>query len=119
MNLYQDHILDHYHNPQNFGELTQATHKGSAKNPTCGDQLTFMLYFDAEKKVQDVAWVGQGCAISQASASLLSEIVVGKTKVELLDLTSEDLLELLQLPLSPARLKCGILSLEALQKALL
>ncbi len=117
MNLYQDHILDHYHNPKNSGSLTQSTHQAEAKNPSCGDVLLFELEV-SNNTLHKIAWTGDGCAISQASASLLSEAVLGKSVAELLALTPEDQLKLLELPLSPGRLKCGILSLEALHKAL-
>jgi nitrogen fixation protein NifU and related proteins len=118
MNLYQDHILDHYHNPRNWGQLELATHLSDVKNPTCGDALHFELQVKGEI-VEGIAWTGEGCAISLASASLLSEKIVGKTISELLTFTPSTILELLGLPLSPARVKCGILSLEALSKALI
>lgn len=117
MNLYQEHILDHYHNPKNWGGLENATHTSDAKNPTCGDSLHFELSIQGDV-VKSIAWAGEGCAISLASASLLSEKVAEKSKEELLALTSEDVLSLLGLTLSPGRLKCGILSLEALHQAL-
>ena len=117
MNLYQEHILDHYHNPKNWGRLAHATHQSAVKNPTCGDALHMDLQLDGET-VQSIAWEGSGCAISLASASLLSEQIGGKLKEELLTLTPEYILNLLQLPLSPGRLKCAILSLEALHTAL-
>jgi nitrogen fixation NifU-like protein len=117
MNLYQDHILDHYHNPRNEGSLTTATHEAEACNPVCGDVLQFALEMEGDQ-VKRIAWTGQGCAISQASASLLSEDVTGKMREELLAKTPQSLLQLLEIPLSPGRLKCGILSLEALHTAL-
>lgn len=117
MNLYQEHILDHYHNPKNWGSLAAPTHQSTVKNPTCGDMLHMELALAGER-IGDIAWTGEGCSISLASASLLSEQVRGKTPSELLALTSSDILEILELPLSPGRLKCGILSLEALHKAL-
>ncbi len=117
MNLYQEHILDHYHNPKNWGQLEGVTHQSDVKNPTCGDTLHFELLV-REDVVEKIAWTGEGCAISLASASLLSETVAGKTKSELLKRTPEEVLKLLELTLSPGRLKCGILSLEALHTAL-
>lgn len=117
MNLYQDHILDHYHNPKNWGHLEHSTQQSDVKNPTCGDSLHLELVLAGEI-VKDIAWIGEGCAISLASASLLSEQVKGKTRSELLALAPADILKILELPLSPGRLKCGILSLEALHFAL-
>jgi nitrogen fixation NifU-like protein len=118
MNLYQEHILDHYHNPKHWGQLAGATHVSEVKNPTCGDTLHFELLI-SENIVKNIAWTGEGCAISLASASLLSEQVIDKTPEELLTLTPDRILELLGLTLSPGRLKCGILSLEALHFTLL
>lgn len=118
MHLYQDHILDHYHNPQNRGSLKNPTHQADGKNPSCGDTLHFELALDGNT-VTEAAWTGEGCAISQASASILSETLVGKTTGELLAQDTQSILSLLELPLSPGRLKCGILSLETLHKALL
>ena len=117
MNLYQEHILDHYHNPKNWGNLGVATHESDVKNPTCGDTLHFELIV-RDSVVEKIAWTGEGCAISLASASLISETIAGKTKAELLARTPANVLELLELSLSPGRLKCGILSLEALHTAL-
>lgn len=118
MNLYQEHILDHYHNPRNWGQLDLATHISDVKNPTCGDTLHLELLIE-ENVVKNIAWTGEGCAISLASASLLSEQVIDKTSEELLSFSPDRVLELLGLTLSPGRLKCGILSLEALHAALL
>jgi nitrogen fixation protein NifU and related proteins len=118
MNLYQDHILDHYHNPRHSGSLDCATHESDVRNPSCGDVLHFELKV-TDGVLEKIAWTGQGCAISQASASLLSETIVGKNQEELLAKTPEEILKILEIPLSPGRLKCGILSLEALHAALL
>lgn len=117
MNTYQEHILEHYHNPQNWGLLDSATHNSTVHNPTCGDTLEFSLFFE-DGIVKKVGWTGEGCAISLASASLLSGEIVEKKEADLLALTSEDVLRLVNLTLSPGRLKCGILSLEALHQAL-
>jgi nitrogen fixation protein NifU and related proteins len=115
---YHDHILDHYHNPKNHEPLRgEVTHKGYAKNPTCGDELTFSLVIK-DGCLQEISWQGSGCAISQASASLLSQHIHGATTKDALALAPNDVLRLLELPLSPGRLKCGILSLETLHKAL-
>lgn len=117
MHPYQEHILDHYHNPKNWGSLKHPTHQSDVKNPTCGDALHLELVV-TDGQLEKIAWTGEGCAISLASASLLSEKVAGKTSEELLALTADDVLALLELPLSPGRLKCGILSLEALHQAM-
>lgn len=117
MSLYQDLILDHYRNPRNQGVLAHATCSGEALNPTCGDRLHMDIVLK-DDKIQDIKFSGSGCAISQASASLLTEEVKGKSVNDVLLIEPKDVLELLGVPLSPNRLKCGLLSLETLKKAL-
>ena len=117
MSLYQDLILDHYRNPRNQGKLAKATHHSEANNPTCGDKLQMDIIVKNDI-IQDVRFSGSGCAISQASASLLTEYVKKKPVKEVLALEPKDILDLLGVALSPARLKCGLLSLETLHRAL-
>lgn len=117
MSIYQDLILDHYRNPRNYGELKSATHSAEASNPTCGDTLGMRLSVKNDI-IGDVRFSGSGCAISQASASLLTEYVKGKPAVEASALEPKDVLELLGVAISPARLKCALLSLETLKKTL-
>lgn len=117
MSLYHDLILDHYRNPCNHGTLKNATHHSEAQNPTCGDRLQMDIIVKNDR-IEDVRFSGSGCAISQSSASLLTEHVKGKLVAEALSLEPKDILELLGVTLSPARLKCGLLSLETLKKAL-
>lgn len=117
MSLYQDQILDHYRNPRNYGSLDHATHRADAKNPTCGDSLHMDIAVQ-NGTISDVRFTGSGCAISQASASLLTEYVKDQTIERVRAIEPRDVLELLRVALSPARLKCGLLSLETLHKAL-
>lgn len=117
MSLYQDLILDHYRNPRNQGVLKVPTHLATANNPTCGDRLEMQLSVK-NGIISDVKFSGSGCAISQASASLLSEFVKGKTIAEASELGTDGLLGLLGVTLSPNRLKCALLSLETFSKAL-
>lgn len=117
MSLYQDLILDHYRNPRNHGTLASATHSAQANNPTCGDRLQMDIIVKNDI-IEDVKFSGSGCAISQASASLLTESVKKRTVEEALALEPKDLLKLLGVALSPNRLKCGLLSLETLKKTL-
>lgn len=115
--LYQDLILDHYRNPRNYGTLLRATHRCDVKNPTCGDSL----HMDITVKrgmIADIRFTGAGCAISQASASLLTEYVQGKSTTQTLALTPAAVLDLLGITLSPGRMKCGLLSLEAIKRSL-
>jgi nitrogen fixation NifU-like protein len=115
--LYRDYILEHYRRPHNFGVLENATSKYEGANPLCGDRITMMLGV-RDGVVADVAFTGRGCAISQASASLLTDEVNGKPVEEVAKLTSQDLLDLIGIEISPARLKCALLSLDTLEHAL-
>lgn len=116
--LYRDEILEHYRRPHNFGTLSEpdAVHEGS--NPLCGDRITMMLGIGAAGTVDEVAFTGRGCAISQASASMLTDGIKGKRVEELARLGAQDVLDDLGIEISPARLKCALLSLETLQGAL-
>jgi nitrogen fixation NifU-like protein len=80
--LYQEVILDHSRHPRHFGALDDATHKAEGYNPLCGDRVTVSLKLDAEGRVADIKFVGKGCAISQASASLMTDLLIGKTQAE-------------------------------------
>jgi nitrogen fixation NifU-like protein len=80
--LYQDIILDHSRHPRHFGTLDDATHKAEGYNPLCGDRVTVTLKLDADGRVADIKFVGKGCAISQASASLMTDLLAGKTQAE-------------------------------------
>jgi nitrogen fixation NifU-like protein len=115
--LYQALILDHYRNPRHHGTLAKHTHAANAHNPTCGDRLEMQLLLK-DGIIEDVMFSGSGCAISQASASLLTEFLIGKTPEEAKRIGKDDLLALLGVNLSPNRLKCALLSLETLTKAL-
>lgn len=116
MSLYQDLILDHYRNPRNYGRLEHATHHSETYNPTCGDKLQMDILVKNDM-IEDVRFSGSGCAISQASASLLTEYIKGKTVSEIAAIEPKDVLELLGVVLSPTRMKCGLLSLETLKKS--
>lgn len=117
MSIYQDLILDHYRNPRNHGELKNATHSAETNNPTCGDKLGMRILVK-NGIIENVRFSGAGCAISQASASLLTEYIKKKSVKETLGIMPQDILKLLGIALSPNRLKCGLLSLETLKKAL-
>ncbi|MBI5390212.1 SUF system NifU family Fe-S cluster assembly protein [Candidatus Woesearchaeota archaeon] len=114
--MYREHILSHYKEPQHFGSLQHATHHAHSFNPLCGDDLTMELLVK-KQQVEDVRFSGKGCAISMAAASMLTEIVVGKTIDQLKKLTKDDIFKLLDIPLSPGRIKCALLCLETLHKA--
>lgn len=116
--LYRDEILEHYRQPHNFGSLEAPDAVQEGHNPLCGDRITLMLAFDEAGSVRDVAFSGRGCAISQASASLLTDALRGMPLTEAEALTNQDVLDLLGIQISPARLKCALLSLDTLKRAL-
>ena len=115
--LYRDYILEHYRRPHNFGVLEDATSSHEGANPLCGDRITLQLRV-RDGMIDGVAFTGRGCAISQASASLLTDEIKGKPVGTAAALTSADVLELLGIEISPARMKCALLSLDTLQHAL-
>lgn len=117
MSLYQDHILDHYHNPRHWGELSCATHRASAQNPTCGDSLELYLRVE-DGIIEEARFTGKGCAIALASASLLFDRLKGMSLAEAQAILPAAVLELTGLALSPGRIRCALLSLETLKKAL-
>jgi nitrogen fixation NifU-like protein len=116
--LYRDEILEHYRQPHNFGTLDAPDAVYEGNNPLCGDRITMMLSVGADGTVHDVAFSGRGCAISQASASLLTDEVKGRPLSDVEALTNQDILDLLGIDISPARLKCALLSLDTLHHAL-
>jgi nitrogen fixation NifU-like protein len=117
--MYQERILEHYRKPRNFGHLEHVDMKGTEANPLCGDNITVELLLDASKeKVAEVRFHGEGCAISVASASLLSIEMKGKTLKELAALTQKDIEKMVGVPLSPVRIKCALTPLMALGHAL-
>lgn len=114
--MYRDYILDHYKNPRNQGELAGATNTYADSNPLCGDELSMALRIE-DDRVADVRFNGKGCAISQASASILTEEIKGKTLDEVKAIDKDHILENLGIPISPARIKCALLSLKTLKGA--
>ena len=80
--LYQEVILDHSRHPRHFGALESATHRGEGYNPLCGDRVTVYLHVDDDGRIEDVSFEGRGCAISQASASLMTEMIKGRSVAE-------------------------------------
>ena len=115
--LYQEHILDHYEDPFHRGHLPQPTHIHEDKNPLCGDVVRIELVLDDEGKIRDLYFDGEGCVISQASASMLLEAMEGKTVDDVKRFSAEQMLELYGPRLTPNRQKCCLLSWKVLQAA--
>ena len=114
---YREYILEHYRNPRNYGKLDNPDVHAEDSNPLCGDQLGMDLIVEGDL-VKEVRFQGRGCAISQSAASMLSEMIEGKTVAEVRALGKEDVLDALGVPISPARTKCAFLSLRVLHRGL-
>ena len=113
--IYKEIILDHYRNPRNKGNINDAEISAKDYNPVCGDKLTLDIKLENDV-VSDIKFDGEGCAISQASASILTEMLMGKTLEDLSKFSKDALLEELGTPsLGPARIKCALLSLKVLK----
>jgi nitrogen fixation NifU-like protein len=116
--IYREIILDYYRNPRNYGKIQDPDIAQRDSNPLCGDELEMHLNIK-DDKVADVKFTGKGCAISQASASMLTELILGKDFEYVKKLTKEDILDNLGLhDLGPARIKCALLSLKVLKSGL-
>ncbi len=113
--FYREQIIDLYESPLNRGQLDPCDFSYEEDNPLCGDVIRIDVRLDDENRVAEVAWSGDGCAISQASASLLTEEIKGMTLEEVKHFDKETLLELIGVPLSMARVKCALLSLKVLK----
>ena len=115
-NLAQEHIFDRYKNPQHAGEIEHADVRIEGANPVCGDEILITARFEEEGKCLEIKHKTRACAICTASADLLAEHLLGKTKKEIAAVDVEEVRELLGIPLSPLRLKCALLPLEALKQ---
>ncbi|MDX1523971.1 MAG: SUF system NifU family Fe-S cluster assembly protein [Anaerolineae bacterium] len=113
--FYRENILDHYRHPRNAGALEAPTHSHKEHNPLCGDVIQIDLRVNDSDQIEDIAFTGRGCAISQASASMLTEMVEGKTLNEAKQIGKEEILKALGIEIGPTRLKCALLSLKVLK----
>ncbi len=117
MDLYQEEILEHYHNPHNSGKLNNPTHERCANNPTCGDKVCVTIDV-VNDVVNDVNFEGEGCAISQAATSMITNEIKGKSVEEVLQISKDDIIELLGIEIGIGRIRCALLGIETIQKAL-
>ena len=115
--LYRDQILEHYKRPQNFGRLDDFDLEAEDNNPFCGDEQHVWIRLDDDDRVAEVGFEGQGCAISTAATSLLTDELAGMTRDELLRLPKEFVLELLGIEISATRMKCALLGLKVIKSA--
>lgn len=113
--MYRENILDHYQNPRNYGTLDDPDITYEDDNPLCGDVIRLDLKLDDQDRVTEVFFSGEGCAISLASASMLTEEILGKTLEEVRQIGTEEVLDLLGIQLGPVRIKCALLSLKVLK----
>src|SRR6476661_9991819 len=113
--LYREVILDHYKNPRGHGVIEEPDAQAEGLNPLCGDEVTIYVQFgDDGETIDEVKFSGRGCAISQASTSMLTEMVRGRKATDVATLNKDELLEEIGIPLTPVRLKCAMLGLTTL-----
>ncbi|ADJ13665.1 iron-sulfur cluster assembly scaffold protein [Halalkalicoccus jeotgali] len=114
--MYREQILDHYKNPRNYGELEDPTFSHVGENPMCGDEIRVDVNLEDDgETIEYVAFSGDGCAISQASASLLTQKLPGMNLEELAEMDRDDITEMLGIEISPMRIKCAVLAEKVVQ----
>jgi len=118
LDMYQENVLDHHANPRNHGRIENADLRARERNPLCGDEIEVFIALGPDGRVADAKFEGQGCAISLASISMLTGELKGKTLDELEHIQADEIREMVGVPLSPARLKCALLSLQTVHRAL-
>ena len=116
-NIYQEKLMDHYKNPRNKKKIESPDFSTDRQNPSCGDSILIEGKI-VNGKIEELGFDGSGCVVSQAAASILLQSCLGKTVDEVLKLDKDDILKLLGIPLGPNRIKCALLSLEALKASL-
>lgn len=114
MNIYQEELLDHYENPSNYGTLPNPDISHEEDNPLCGDRIRIDLLIENDI-IKEVRFSGHGCTISLAAASMLTEEIAGKPLAEVKQLSRDDILTMIGIPLGPVRVKCALLPLKVLK----
>lgn len=115
LEIYAENILEHYKNPKNFGRIKNPDIEAKDVNPVCGDRIEIYVKLDKKGKIKDIKFSGAGCAITQASASMLTERFKGKHIDEIKDMSNEELVKILNISISAGRLKCALLPLKVLK----
>jgi nitrogen fixation NifU-like protein len=116
--FYLERLKENYQNPQNYGKLEDYTFFSHFKNPTCGDTFDIYIKIDENQNITDVKFNGDGCAISTASMSLLTQEILNKNLEEIKKLKEKDIYKILSVPISPGRVNCALMSIRTLNKAL-
>ena len=114
MNIYQEELLDHYENPSNYGTLSNPDISHEEDNPLCGDRIRMDLLVE-DDIIKEVRFCGHGCTISLASASMLTEKIQGKSLEEVKQISRDDIMDMIGIPLGPVRVKCALLALKVLK----
>ncbi len=116
--LYREEILDHYYSSPYRGRIENPDRVCDLENPLCGDQIHVELTVGEDDRIKEIRFDGKGCVISQASTSVLAEHLEGASVADALKLGPADVVKLLGMPLTPTRMKCGLLGWKAIQQAL-
>ena len=116
--IYKENIIDHYKNPRNKGKLENPDIKHRELNPLCGDQIEITIKLN-DDSIAEIKFDGHGCAISQSSASMLTEKVKNLSLEDVNNISKDDVVDMLSIPISPVRLKCAILCLDTLKNSIL
>ncbi len=118
--FYQEELMDHYRFPRNRGTIANPDFSAEDHNPSCGDQVTICGMLDKETNVvTSMMFTGKGCVLSQAVASMLTELCIGKTTATIAMISAQDIAQRVGIPLGPTRMKCALLPLTVLHEALL
>ena len=115
--MYKENILDHFKNPHNKGQIENAEIRFTENNPLCGDVISINLKL-THHKVEDIKFVGRGCAISQSAMSMITDEIKGKTLEETKNISREDVVKMLGIEIGPVRIKCAVLGLVAVKNGI-